>query len=365
MALAKLEANIGSIVVTSKGVFTVESINTAQTKEGTSTSISGHSRSGRFFSIEGEEGTYKVIANPTIEQVNEAYARERQLEQLVNNVHAYEETPIVSRYYSQNPNTKLTLTLITPNAVNGTRAKMGKLERELNALREWVMERYLEYTSEVAAALEAHRNPFAPIQEGATEKVTIKERELQVGRVYRYNYYKHPRYYGRNTRVTYARVYRVTKTRAYVELSGGKKGYIASNPYAAYWEGVRVVIGEEGYPIIGTPKVMPFGTLQEASRYYELTHNPVSPEKLINTTFANAFFPEEGATTPALFGSYYEELVKRINKPGRYHYSEERAESHAEEAVNNAIFEALSEIDKGIMGARQVTRQVENFYAGK
>lgn len=250
MALAKLEANIGSIVVTSKGVFTVESINTAQTKEGTSTSISGHSRSGRFFSIEGEEGTYKVIANPTIEQVNEAYARERQLEQLVNNVHAYEETPIVSRYYSQNPNTKLTLTLITPNAVNGTRAKMGKLERELNALREWVMERYLEYTSEVAAALEAHRNP-------------------------------------------------------------------------------------------------------------------VSPEKLINTTFANVFFSEEGAATPALFGSYYEELVKRINKPGRYHYSEERAESHAEEAVNNAIFEALSEIDKGIMGARQVTRQVENFYAGK
>lgn len=362
MALAKLEANIGSIVVTSKGVFTVESINTAQTKEGTSTSISGHSRSGRFFSIEGEEGTYKVIANPTIEQVNEAYARERQLEQLVNNVHAYEETPIVSRYYSQNPNTKLTLTLITPNAVNGTRAKMGKLERELNALREWVMERYLEYTSEVATALEAHRNPFAPIQEGATEKVTIKERELQVGRVYRYKY-RHPHYYWSQTRVTYAKVCRVTKTRAYVELSGGKKGYITNNPGGGRTEGIRVIIGEREYPILGVPEAMPFGTLQEASRYYELTHNPVNLEKLVSTTFANAFFPEEGATTPALFGTL-EEMLMRIGKHERWQYGKERAETRVE-AVENVVFEILTEINKAILGARQVTRQVENFYAGK
>ena len=106
-----LEVNIGNIVITGKGVFTVESINTKQTKEGTSTSISGHSRSGRFFFIEGEESAYKVIANPTTEQVNEAYARERQLEQLVTNIRAYEETPIVSRYYTQNPNAKLALTV--------------------------------------------------------------------------------------------------------------------------------------------------------------------------------------------------------------------------------------------------------------
>lgn len=224
-----LEANIGDLVITARGVFTIESINTKQTQEGTSTSISGHSRSGRFFSIEGEEGAYKVIANPTIEQVNEAYTRERQLEQLVTNIRAYEETHIVSRYYTQNPNAKLALTLITPNAVKGTRAKMGKLERELTALREWVMERYLEYSTEVATTLEAHRNPFAPAEEGATEKVTIKERELQVGRVYRYSY-RHPRHYWYNTRETYAKVYRVTKTRAYVELSGGKKGYITNNP---------------------------------------------------------------------------------------------------------------------------------------
>lgn len=358
-----LEANIGDIVITGKGVFTVESINTKQTKEGTSTSISGHSRSGRFFSIEGEEGAYKVIANPTTEQVNEAYTRERQLEQLVASIRAYEETPIVSRYYSQNPNAKLALTLISPNAVKGTRAKMSKLERELNALREWVMERYLEYSTEVTAAIEAYRNPFAPVEEGATEKVIIKERELQVGRVYRYKY-RHPRHYWYNTRKTYAKVYRVTKTRAYVELSGGKKGYITNNPGGGRTEGIRVIIGEKEYPIIGTPEVMPFGTLQEASRYYELTHNPVSPEKLINAAFTNTFFPEEGTTTPALFGAYYEEVVKRINKPGRYHYGEERVEV-VESTVENAVFEMLTEIDKGVMGARQVARQVESFYAGK
>lgn len=353
------EANIGDLVITSKGVFAVESINTKQTKEGTSTSISGHSRSGRFFSIEGEEGAYKVIANPTVQQVNEAYARERQLEQLVANIRAYEETPIVSRYYSQNPNAKLALTLISPNAVKGARAKMGKLERELNTLREWVMERYLEYSIEVTAAIEAYRNPFAPVEEGATEKVTIKERELQVGRVYRYKY-RHPHYYWSQTRETYAKVYRVTKTRAYVELSGGKKGYIANNPGGGRTEGIRVIIGEKEYPILGVPKVMPFGTLQEASRYYELTNNPVSPEKPINAAFTSTFFPEEGVTTPALFDAYYEELVERINKSGRYHYAEKRVE-----AVEKAVFEILAEIDKAIMGARQVTRQVENFYAGK
>lgn len=362
MALAKLEANIGSIVFTSKGVFTVESINTKQTKEGTSTSISGHSRSGRFFSLEGEEGAYKVIANPTIEQVNEAYARECQLEQLVNNVRAYEETPIVSRYYNQNPNAKLALTLITPNAVNGTRAKMGKLERELNALREWVMERYLEYSTEVTTALEAHRNPFAPVEEGAAEKVTIKERELQVGRVYRYEY-RHPHYYWSQTRVTYAKVCRVTKTRAYVELSGGKKGYITNNPGGGRTEGIRVIIGEREYPILGVPEAMPFGTLQEASRYYELTHNPVNLEKLVSTTFANAFFPEEGATTPALFGTL-EEMLMRIGKHERWQYGKERAETCVE-AVEKAVFEILTEINKAILGARQVIRQVENFYAGK
>lgn len=341
-----LEVNIGDLVITGKGVFTVESINTTQTQEGASISIAGHSRSGWYRSVKVEEGSaYKVIANPTIEQANEAYTRERQLEQLVNNIHAYEETPIVSRYYEQNPNTKLALTLITPNAVKGTRAKMGKLERELTALREWVMERYLEYSTEVTAALEARRNPFAPVEEGATEKVTIKERELQVGRVYNYSY-RHPHYYW-------------NQTRAYVELSGGKKGYITSNPYGGRTEAIRVVIGEKEYPILGTPEVMPFGTLQEASRYYELTNNPAHPEKLIYAAFANAFFPEEGATTPALFGSH-EEALKRIAKHERYRYGEKRVE-----AIENAVFEILTEIDKAIMGARQVARQVENFYAGK
>lgn len=354
-----LEVNIGDLVIAGKGVFTVESINTTQTQEGASISIAGHSRSGWYRSVKVEEGSaYKVIANPTIEQVNEAYTRERQLEQLVNNIRAYEEAPIVSRYYKQNPNAKLALTLITPNAVKGTRAKMGKLERELTALREWVMERYLEYSTEVTAALEARRNPFAPVEEGATEKVTIKERELQVGRVYNYSY-RHPHYYWNQTRETYAKVYRVTKTRAYVELSGGKKGYITSNPYGGRTEAIRVVIGEKEYPILGVPEVMPFGTLQEASRYYELTNNPAHPEKLIYATFANTFFPEEGATTPALFGSH-EEALKRIAKHERYRYGEKRVE-----AIENAVFEMLTEIDKAIMGARQVTRQVENFYTGK
>ena len=245
-----LEANIGDLVITGKGVFTVESINTTQTQEGASISIDGHSRSGWYRSVKVEESAYKVIANPTTEQVNEAYTRERKLEQLVTNIRAYEETPIVSRYYTQNPNAKLALTLISPNAVKGTRAKMGKLERELTALREWVMERYLEYSTEVATTLEAHRNPFAPVEEGATEKVTIKERELQVGRVYRYSY-RHPRRYWYNTRETYAKVYRVTKTRAYVELSGGKKGYITNNPGGGRTEAIRVVIGEKEYPYSG------------------------------------------------------------------------------------------------------------------
>lgn len=230
-----LEANIGDLVITGKGVFTVESINTTQTQEGASISIDGHSRSGWYHSVKVEEGgAYKVIASPTIEQANEAYARERQLEQLVANIRAYEETHIVSRYYTQNPNAKLALTLISPNAVKGTRAKMGKLERELNALREWVMERYLEYSTEVATTLEAHRNPFAP---------------------------------------------------------------------------------------------------------------------------------EEGATTPVLFGAL-EEALTRIGKHERWQYGKERAETRVE-AIENAVFEMLTEINKAILGARQVTRQVENFYAGK
>jgi hypothetical protein len=140
-------------------------------------------------------------------------------------------------------------------------------------------------------------------------------------------------------------------------------GYITSNPYGGRTEAIRVVIGEKEYPILGAPKVMPFGTLQEASRYYELTHNPVNLEQVVSTTFANIFFSEEGATTPALFGTL-EEMLTRIGKRERWQYGKERAEARVE-AVEKAVFEILTEIDKGIMGARQVTRQVESFYAGK
>lgn len=48
----------------------------------------------------------------------------------------------------------------------------------------------------------------------------------------------------------------------------------------------------------------------------------------------------------------------------RWQYGKERAETRVE-AVEKAVFEILAEIDKAILGARQVTRQVENFYAGK
>jgi hypothetical protein len=46
-----LEANIGDLVITGKGVFTVESINTTQTQEGASIYIDGHSRSGWYRSV--------------------------------------------------------------------------------------------------------------------------------------------------------------------------------------------------------------------------------------------------------------------------------------------------------------------------
>lgn len=140
-------------------------------------------------------------------------------------------------------------------------------------------------------------------------------------------------------------------------------GYITNNPGGGRTEGIRVIIGEKEYPIIGIPEVMPFGTLQEASRYYELTHNPVNLEKLVSTTFANIFFSEEGATTPALFGTL-EEMLTRIGKHERWQYGKERAETRVE-AVEKAVFEILTEIDKAILGARQVARQVEAFYAGK
>lgn len=140
-------------------------------------------------------------------------------------------------------------------------------------------------------------------------------------------------------------------------------GYITSNPYGGRTEGIRVIIGEKEYPIIGVPEVMPFGILQEASRYYELTHNPVNLEQVVSTTFANIFFSEEGATTPALFGTL-EEMLTRIGKYERWQYGKERAETRVE-AVEKAVFEILTEIDKAILGARQVARQVEAFYAGK
>lgn len=355
-----LEANIGDIVITGEGVFTIESINTKQTKEGTSTSIIGHSRSGWYLSAKVEEGSaYKVIANPTAEQVNEAYARERQLEQLVNNIRAYEETPIISRYYTQNPNAKLALTLISPNAINGTRAKMGKLERELNSLREWVMERYLEYSTKFAAALEAHSNPYAPLEIGG-EKVIIKKHEFQVGRVYSYKYRRPKRHLFFDNRTTYAKVYRVTKTRAYVELAGGKKGYIANNANGLGYENLKMVMSDAEY-VIRDIEEMPFGNLQEASRHYEHTHSRVSLSSLAKDIFYEYFFPQEGATPPALFDTRKEMESRVANKV----YANWKFEEGAQPLIERAIFEVLSEIDKGIMYARMVTRQVEAFYAGE
>lgn len=217
-----LEANIGDLVITGKGVFTVESINTTQTQEGTSTSISGHALSGYFRSVKHGEDAYEVISNPTPKQAFEVYSRERKLARLNESIGNYEKNRIISRYYSNNLDTQVTLTIANPKTAKEARAKMGKLEHELNSLREWVMERYLEYSIEFAAALEAHNNPYAPLEAGG-EKVTIKKHEFQVGRVYGYKYRRPKRYLFFDNRTTYAKVYRVTKTRAYVELAGGKK----------------------------------------------------------------------------------------------------------------------------------------------
>lgn len=60
----------------------------------------------------------------------------------------------------------------------------------------------------------------------------------------------------------------------------------------------------------------------------------------------------------------HEEALTRIGKHERWQYGKERAETRVE-AIENAVFEMLTEINKAILGARQVTRQVENFYAGK
>lgn len=355
-----LEVNIGDLVIAGKGVFTVESINTIQTQEGASISIAGHSRSGWYRSVKVEEGSaYKVIANPTIQQVNEAYARESQLNRLNESIGNYGKNRIISRYYDQNPDAKLSLTLVTPNAVNGTRAKMGKLERELNSLREWVMERYLEYSTKFAAALEAHNNPYAPLEAGG-EKVTIKKHEFQVGRVYGYKYRRPKRHLFFDNRTTYAKVYRVTKTRAYVELAGGKKGYIANNANGLGYENLKMVMSDAEY-VIRDIEEMPFGNLQEASRHYEHTHSRVSLSSLAKDIFYEHFFPQEGATPPALFDTR-KEMESRVAKKA---YTNWKFEEGAQPLIERAIFEVLSEIDKGIMYARMVTRQVENFYTGK
>lgn len=354
-----LEANIGDLVITGKGVFTVESINTTQTQEGTSTSISGHAPSGYFRSVKHGTDAYEVISNPTPQQALKVYFRERKLARLNESIGNYDKNRIISRYYSNNPDTHVALTLANPKAVKETRAKMGKLERELNSLREWVMERYLEYSTKFAAALEAHSNPYAPLEIGG-EKVIIKKHEFQVGRVYSYEYRRPKRHLFFDNRTTYAKVYRVTKTRAYVELAGGKKGYIANNANGLGYENLKMVMSDAEY-VIRDIKEMPFGNLQEASRHYEHTHSRVSLSSLAKDIFYEHFFPQEGATPPALFDTR-KEMESRVAKKV---YANWKFEEGAQPLIERAIFEVLSEIDKGIMYARMVTRQVEAFYAGE
>lgn len=145
------------------------------------------------------------------------------------------------------------------------------------------------YNNFLATAVEIMKNdptPGASIPEPDAGHTIIKGYKLRIGWLYRFEVHvpaKDHKYTGDYEEVyRYAKVTRVTKTRAYLTFEDDSKGYVASAG-SKFYSDLTVAIGEETYPVDGL-KEHPTDTLDDIQESVTYAENRAHVAKQISRT---------------------------------------------------------------------------------
>lgn len=205
---------------------------------------------------------------------------------------------------------------------------------------------YLEALDKMLTAHNTKPTYTAPVD--TNEKVTIKKRTFWVGYIYKLSF-RTPEA-GYMSRTAYARVDRVTKTKAYATFGNTKTGYITTNPGDS-WYSLKAVVDGKEYYIQGWADALPTGSFQEIETYRKNRAAEIDPEQELKNIYLNTF---AGENTPTCMESRY--FVEKEVGHWWGTYEERRAKSL------NEIYKMLFGIEKSLRHIQWVRSQIADFY---
>ena len=192
--------------------------------------------------------------------------------------------------YRTNMTTEAVPTISLLNEATTREAVQTYLENIITSITDGKSTYERKYNEFLATAVEIMENdpmPATSIPEPDTGHTIIKGYKLRIGWLYRFEVRvpaKDYEYTGDYEEVyRYAKVARVTKTRAYLTFEDGSEGYVASAG-SKFYSDLTVVIGEETYPVDGL-KEYTTDTLDDIQESVTYAENRAHVAKQISRTY--------------------------------------------------------------------------------
>mgnify|MGYP001672822941 CR=1 FL=1 len=341
----------GDILITGDHVLHVTATETTKTLTGETLTVTGTTAEGKTITgaIDPND-SFRHIPNVSDIEAENYFDIERRrdaiYEEASNNV-----PRALRNYWHNTPQTPRPgrLSLTDPNSAGRTHLYLDNAEEALKNTRQWVAMKRDEYLETLDKMLTAHNTKptyTAPVD--TNEKVTIKKRTFWVGYIYKLSF-RTPEA-GYMSRTAYARVDRVTKTKAYATFGNTKTGYITTNPGDS-WYSLKAVVDGKEYYIQGWADALPTGSFQEIETYRKNRAAEIDPEQELKNIYLNTF---AGENTPTCMESRY--FVEKEVGHWWGTYEERRAKSL------NEIYKMLFGIEKSLRHIQWVRSQIADFY---
>ena len=344
------------ILITSDRVLHVTAATTTTTLTGSTTTITANTAEGKTITgTINPNDSFRHIPNVTEIEAETYFDIERRRDAIYSAVATYglggaprayrnhwSDTPRINK-----PDTPFSI--LNPESAEPTLAYLSNAEKDLTDAHQWVTMKRDEYLEALHKMLTTHNTKptyTAPID--TNEKVTIKKRTFWVGYIYKLTF-RTPEA-GYMSRITYARVDRVTKTKAYATFGNTKTGYITTNPGDS-WYSLKAVVDGKEYYIQGWADALPTGSFQEIETYRKNRANQIVPENELKNIYLETF--ATGVRPSCLNSRYF--IEKEV---GHWWgtYEERRAKSLDE------IYKMLFDIEKSLHHIQWVRSQIADFY---
>lgn len=299
--------NPGDILITSDHVLHVTGTETTKTLTGETLTVTARTAEGKTVTgaIDPND-SFRHIPNVSDVEAETYFDIERRRDAIYKDS-ASDAHRALRNHWLNLPranDTRKPFNLLNPASAEPLLAFLDNAENELIDARQWVTGKRAEYIEALEKMLIRHKTkPVYTAPKATSDTVTIRKRTFHVGHIYELSY-RNPAY-GWGDRTVYARVDRVTKTQAYVTFSGGKKGYIATNPGESWYTLKAVVDGKE-YWVEGWEdyhvKVLPTASFQEIETYRKYRAEKIDPEREVISIYLDLF---AGDARPSGMGSTY------------------------------------------------------------